>query len=108
MTAEPGPNLSEAFQQLLADRKQERYHLRLYVAGMTVRSTNAVAALKSLCEQVLPDRYELEVVNLLEHPELAVANQILAVPTLVKVLPLPVRRLVGDLTKQDQLILMLQ
>lgn len=108
MTTETVPNLSETFQRLLAEKKQEKYVLRLYVAGMTARSMNAVAALKTLCEQLLAGRYELEIINLLEHPELAEAKEILATPTLVKELPLPVRRLVGDLTKPDQVILVLQ
>lgn len=108
MDIETTPNLSEAFQHLLAEPKKDRYVLRLYVTGMTARSMNAVSALKTICEQMLPGRYELEVVNLLEHPELAEAKQILATPTLVKELPLPVRRLVGDLTKPDRVVLVLQ
>jgi len=108
MTTASVPNLRETFQRLLAEKKQEKYVLRLYVAGMTARSMNAVAALKTLCEQLLPGRYELEIINLLEHPELAEAKEILATPTLVKELPLPVRRLVGDLMKPDQVILVLQ
>lgn len=108
MTTETVPNLSETFQRLLAEKKQDQYVLRLYVACMTARSMNSVAALKTLCEQLLPGHYELEIINLLEHPELAEAKEILATPTLVKELPLPVRRLVGDLTKPDQVILVLQ
>src|SRR6476620_4294280 len=108
MTTETSPHVTEAFEQMLADHKQDKYVLRLYVAGMTARSMSSIASLKTLCEELLPDRYELEVINLLEHPELAEAQQILASPTLVKELPLPVRRLVGDLTKPDRVLLVLQ
>lgn len=108
MTTEQSLDVTEAFERLLAERPQEKYVLRLYVSGMTARSMTAIAALKALCEKLLPGRYELEVVNLFEHPELAEAKEILATPTLVKELPLPVRRLVGDLTKPDRVILVLQ
>lgn len=108
MMSETDPNLTATFERMLAERPQEKYVLRLYVSGMTARSMNAITALKALCEKLLPGRYELEVINLLEHPELAEAKQILATPTLVKELPLPVRRLVGDLTKPDRVILVLQ
>jgi circadian clock protein KaiB len=108
MTLETTANVTEGFEAMLAANKQEHYVLRLYVAGMTNRSMNAVASLKALCEQLLSGRYELEVINLLDHPELAEAKQILASPTLVKELPLPVRRLVGDLTTPDRVLLVLQ
>lgn len=108
MTNDSTGNVTEVFERLLAAKKQEKYVLRLYVTGMTARSMNSIEALKTLCEQFIPGRYELEVVNLLEHMELAELNQVVAAPTLVKLLPLPVQRLVGDLTKSDRLILMLQ
>lgn len=108
MSAETEPKLSETFEGMLAERPQENYVLRLYVSGMTARSMQSIAALKKLCERLLPGRYELEVINLFEHPDLAEARQILATPTLVRELPLPVRRLVGDLTKPDRVILVLQ
>ena len=108
MTTETSPDMTEALEKMLSERKQDRYVLRLYIAGMTARSMEAIASLKTLCEQLLSGRYELEVINLLEHPELAEAEQILAVPTLIKQLPMPVRRLVGDLTKPDRVLLVLQ
>ncbi len=108
MSAETDSTMTEVFEQMLASHKQDKYVLRLYVAGMTARSMNAIDSLKSLCEQLVPGRYELEVINLLEHPELAEAEQILASPTLVKELPLPVQWLVGDVTNPDRLMLVLK
>lgn len=96
------------FERLLEERKEERFVLRLYVSGMTQRSLSSIATLKSLCEQLLPGRYDLEVIDLFEHAEEAQARQILAAPTLIKELPPPLRRLVGDLTRPDRLILVLQ
>lgn len=107
MTPETPANVTEAFERMLAEKKQDKYVLRLYVSGLTTRSMQSIAALKTLCERLLPGRYELEVINLMDHPELAEAKQILAAPTLVKELPLPVRRLVGDLTQTDRVLLVL-
>ena len=75
----------------------EIFQLRLYVAGQTPRSVDAFANLKKLCEEYLPGRYNIEVVDLVKHPQLAAGDQILAIPTLVRKLPQPLRRIVGDL-----------
>lgn len=107
MTPETPANMTEVFERLLAEKKQEQYVLRLYVSGLTTRSLQSIEALKALCERLLPGRYDLEVINLMDHPDLAEARQILAAPTLVKELPLPVRRLVGDLTRTDRVLLVL-
>ena len=80
------------------DSKDEDYLLRLYVTGMTPRSTAAVARIKSICEEHLQGHYILEVIDVYQQPELARKEQIIATPTLVKHLPLPLRRLVGDLS----------
>lgn len=85
-------------------REKDRYILRLYVTGMTPRSTDAVAVIRKLCEDVLAERYQLDVIDLYEHPEAARAAQIIASPTLVKELPPPLRRLVGGLSDRDRLI----
>jgi circadian clock protein KaiB len=78
--------------------------LRLYVTGTTARSTRAITNLRQLCEQHLPDRYELEVVDVYQQPELAAREQLVAVPTLIKRLPLPLRRLVGDLSNRQRVL----
>ena len=78
-------------------RKPRVYKLRLYVAGQTPKSIRAFANLKVLCEKHLKGRYQIEVVDLLEHPQLARGDQIVAIPTLVRRLPQPVRKIIGDL-----------
>lgn len=82
----------------------ERYVLKLYVTGATARSLRAIANLKSICKQHLADRYELEVVDVYRQPERARRDQIVAVPTLVRQLPVPLRLLVGDLSRTDQVL----
>ena len=78
-------------------QKPEVWKLRLYVAGQTPKSIRAFANLQALCEAHLQGRYRIEVVDLLEHPQLARGDQIVAIPTLVKRLPPPVRKIIGDL-----------
>ncbi len=80
------------------------YVLRLYVTGMTPRSTRAVANLKAICDAHLAGRYDLEVIDLYQRPALAHGEQIVAAPTLVKKLPAPPRRLVGDLSRTDRVL----
>jgi len=97
---------TEAFEKLVVGSPaEERYVLRLYVTGMTPRSTAAFASIKALCEERLQGRYELEVIDIYQHPQMAIDAQIIAVPTLVKLLPAPLRRLVGDLTNQERVLL---
>jgi circadian clock protein KaiB len=81
-----------------------QFVLRLYVTGTTARSTRAIANLRELCEEHLPDRYELQVVDVYQQPELAARERLVAVPTLVKRLPLPLRRLVGDLSNRQRVL----
>lgn len=80
----------------------EFYELRLYVAGQSSRSLVALANLKRICEEHLQGRYRIEVIDLLEHPQLARGHQILALPTLVRKLPEPIRKLVGDLSDTER------
>lgn len=82
--------------------------LRLYVAGQSPKSLQALANLKRLCEEHLPGRYELEVVDLLEQPRLAAGDEIVAIPTVVRLLPTPMRRIIGDLSDPERVILGLQ
>jgi circadian clock protein KaiB len=78
------------------------FELRLYVAGQTSRSLAALANLKKICEEHLQGRYRIEVIDLLEHPQLARGHQIIALPTLVRKLPEPIRKLVGDLSDTER------
>lgn len=77
------------------------FELRLYIAGQTSRSLAALGNLKRICEEHLQGRYRIEVIDLLEHPQLARGDQIIAVPTLVRKLPPPIRKLVGDLSDTE-------
>jgi circadian clock protein KaiB len=84
------------------DRQDGVWNLRLYVAGQTPRSLAAFANLKRLCETHLQGRYSIEVVDLLEHPQLAEGDQIIAIPTLVRQLPPPIKQIIGDLSNEEQ------
>ena len=82
----------------------ETWHLRLYVAGQTPKSIRAFGNLKQLCDEHLAGRYEIEVIDLLEHPSLAQSEDILAVPTLVRRLPKPLRKVIGDLSNAERVL----
>lgn len=84
------------------------WELRLYVAGQTPRSLAALANLKRLCESHLAGRYRIEIVDLVKHPQLAVGDQIVAIPTLVRKLPEPIRKIVGDLRDTERALVGLQ
>ena len=85
-----------------------KWDLRLYVAGQTPRSVAAFANLKRLCEEHLAGRYSIEVIDLIQHPQLAAGDQILAIPTLVRKLPQPIRKIVGDLRDTERALVGLQ
>lgn len=87
---------------------EEKWDLRLYVAGQTPRSIAAFANLKRLCEEHLAGRYTIEVIDLMQHPQLAAGDQILAIPTLVRKLPQPIRKIVGDLRDTERALVGLQ
>jgi circadian clock protein KaiB len=80
------------------------YYLRLYVAGQTTKSTLALSNLKRVCETHLAGRYEIEVIDLRENPQLAAGDQILAIPTLVRRLPQPLKRIIGDLSNTEKVL----
>lgn len=82
----------------------ESYILRLYVAGQTPRSVRAFGNLKKICDEHLAGRYQIEVIDLLENPTLARGDQILAIPTLVRKLPQPVRKIIGDLSNTERVL----
>jgi circadian clock protein KaiB len=83
----------------------QQYVLRLYVTGMTPRSARAVENLRTVCEEYLEGRYDLEVIDIYQQPALTKGEQIIAAPTLVKKLPLPMRRIIGDMSNRDGLLL---
>jgi len=87
---------------------QEVWELRLYVAGESPRSLLAFSNLKRMCEEHVPGRYKIEVIDLLKHPQLAAGDQIVAIPTLVRKLPEPLRRIVGDLRNTERTLVGLQ
>ena len=80
------------------------YLLKLYVAGVTRRSSSAVRSITDLCETYLKGRYTLEIIDIYQQPTLAAGEQIIAAPTLIKKLPLPLRRLIGDMANQDKIL----
>ncbi|RYZ46890.1 MAG: circadian clock protein KaiB [Sphingobacteriales bacterium] len=84
--------------------KEERWELRLYVAGNTTRSITALNNLKKYCEEHLKGKYVIEVIDLLVHPQLAAGDQILAVPTLVRKVPVPIRKIIGDLSNEEKVL----
>jgi circadian clock protein KaiB len=84
--------------------KSKEYVLRLYVAGTTPKSVRAVANIKEICEGSLKDRYDLEVIDIYQQPILIKGEQIIAAPTLVKKLPLPLRKLIGDMSDTERIV----
>lgn len=78
--------------------------MRLYVAGQTHKSVTALANLKKYCEEFLKGKYKIEVIDLLKNPQLAEGDQILAIPTLVRKVPVPIRKIIGDLSNQERVL----
>lgn len=87
---------------------EAEWRLRLYVAGQTPKAVNAFANLKKICEEHLAGRYEIEVIDLVEQPQLAAGDQIVAVPTLVRHLPPPITKIIGDLSNTERVLVGLQ
>jgi len=83
---------------IIASKPPKQWHLRLYVAGHTPRSMAAMTNLKKMCEEHLPGQYIIEVIDLVKNPQLAAGDQIFAIPTLVRTLPEPIKRIIGDLS----------
>jgi circadian clock protein KaiB len=82
----------------------DTYNLRLYVAGQTPKSIAAIANLKKICEQHLSGRYDIEVIDLMKNPALAQRHQIVAIPTLIRQLPEPLKRIIGDLSNSEKVL----
>jgi circadian clock protein KaiB len=96
--------LNERTPEIAPEAPDQTWRLRLYVAGQTAKSMTAFANLKRICEEHLAGKYSIEVVDLLKDPKLAKGDQILAIPTLVRKLPQPVRKIIGDLSNTDRVL----
>lgn len=92
------------FEQAIAESEAQVFVLRLYVSGSTPRSTEAIRNIKRICEEYLPGRYDLQVFDIYQQPEVTLAQQILAAPTLVKESPGPLRRLIGNLSDTKRIL----
>lgn len=99
------PEISvEIFEKAVKDSGRRKYALRLYIAGTSARSTRAIDNIKRLCEEHLKGRYELEVIDIYQQPDLARGHNIVAAPTLIKEVPPPLRRFIGDLSDTDAIL----
>jgi len=96
---------TQQFESALEKSKKENYLLRLYVTGSTPQSVSAISNIKKICEEHLKGRYDLEVIDIYQKPNLAKGEQIIAVPTLLKKLPLPLRRIIGDLSNLERVLI---
>ncbi|MCX5806756.1 MAG: circadian clock KaiB family protein [Proteobacteria bacterium] len=105
MESKRGKTSTEEFEEASAKQTPAKYVLRLYVTGMTPKSTLAIGNVRKLCEEYLSGRYELEVIDIYQQPKLAKGEQIIATPTLIKKLPLPLRRLIGDMSDTERFLI---
>lgn len=96
---------TDKFDLTISGTTKENYILRLYITGTTYRSTLAITNLKKICDEYLEGRYDLEVIDLYKKPSLAKDEQIIAAPTLIKKLPLPFRRIIGDMSDKEKVLM---
>lgn len=101
----PAPDDSADFEAAAAAHADARYILRIYITGTTPHSMRAIVNTRKICEEHLHGRYELEIVDIAQHPTLAEGEQIIAAPTLIKKLPLPLRRFIGDMSHTEKILL---
>jgi circadian clock protein KaiB len=104
MTDKNEINSTAAFERAQKSAKNQFYTLRLYIIGSSPQSMRAINNIKSICEVHLQGRYDLEVIDLYQQPQLAMGEQIIASPTLIKKLPLPLRRIIGDMSNQERVL----
>ena len=104
MTKKRATSDKEILEAATRKAKEQKYVLRLYVAGVTPRSQEAIRTVTSICEEHLAGRYELEVIDLYQQPTLAKGEQIIAAPTLIKKLPEPLRRFIGNLADKERIL----
>jgi circadian clock protein KaiB len=104
MTKKRPQTTVEALEAASLDAKNQRYTLRLYVAGLTPRSQEAIRSVTAICEEHLEGRCDLEVIDIYQNPVLAKGEQIIAAPTLIKKLPLPLRRIIGNMADKERVL----
>lgn len=104
MTKKQVQTMTEALEAASRDAKEQHYTLRLYIAGLTPRSQAALRTITTICDEHLAGRYDLEVIDIYQHPVLARGEQIIAVPTLIKKLPLPLRKMIGNMADIDKVL----
>ena len=97
--------MTAEYEAALVNRKTDRYMLRLYVAGNNLRSQTAVENVKKICEEYLKGRYELEVIDIYQDRTKNLVDLVLAAPTLIRKLPLPLRRVIGDMSRKDKVLI---
>lgn len=98
----------EELEAALTKRRSQKFILRLYVSGATPRSTRAIEKMQQICEEHLKDRCQLEIIDIYQHPEKARSEQVVAAPTLVKKLPPPLRKFIGDLSDSERILIGLE
>lgn len=104
MTKKRSQNAMEALDAASRDAKNQQYVLRLYVTGLTPRSQEAIRNVTAICEENLAGRFDLQVIDIYQHPVLAKGEQIIATPTLIKKLPLPLRKIIGNMADKDKVL----
>jgi len=97
-------NIAEDYEKALRDRDRRTYVLRLFVAGMLPRSLESISAIRKICEERLSGRYDIEIIDIYQHPELAREEQVIAAPTLIKTLPPPLRKFIGNLLDEERIL----
>jgi circadian clock protein KaiB len=101
---QPTSSATQAFELALSDPPKTMHILKLYIAGNTSRSAQAIMNIRKICEERLKGQYQLEVIDIYQQPSLAKGEQIIATPTLIKFLPYPLRRVIGDLSKTERIL----
>lgn len=104
MTARRIKEFIRTLEEAIEGDKEEKYVLKLYITGSTPRSTRAIMNIRRICEEHLRDRYELEIIDIFQRPVLAKGEQIIAAPTLIKKLPLPLRKFIGDMSDTERIL----
>ncbi|MEO7162180.1 MAG: circadian clock KaiB family protein [Bdellovibrionia bacterium] len=104
----PKKESAEKYEECIEKANQQRFLLRLYITGMTPQSLRAIKNIKKVCEERLTSRYDLEVIDIYQSPKLAKEEQIVAAPTLVRILPQPLKRMIGDLSDEERVLLGLE
>ncbi len=105
MTAARIKEFAKTLEKTIKEEKQEKYVLKLYITGATPRSTKAIMNIRKICEEHLKGHYELEIIDIFQQPVLAKGEQIIAAPTLIKKLPLPLRKFIGDMSDTERILI---